>query len=898
MYVLQIWFHFGNRIRTTRHRQSHRSMSSHISMNRRCFVWFAVAAITNGIICVSFSMPISASFTALECFHYVPSIKSPRHGTANCLSHHMRNDWHHRSPIRRYFKDFCRHGQSFVGSIHHKHDMRHAIIRKSDSNTQLHMITPGMEHTLSHFMMSVFGFVNHIPLPFAELGRELSESLDIGSNLSREIEQVPTTTTSIVLSSLGYDLLVFLAASVFVTPFCKVIGITPILGYLVIGAIMGPHGFDVFSNSHADVELGDIGILFLLFSEGLEVSNTRLKKLTNFLPLGFAQISLITGVITAAFLLRVPQFLDQFLPLDSSLIDIHDPVEAVVLAFAGSLSTSAFIFPVLKERGWEEEESGEAATSILLLQDLLVAPLLVLLPFLVGESKTDYTAIGFLTAKAVFGFGAIMYAASFALSKIFNFVARTRSTETFVALCLLVAAGMGALAKQFGLTDTAGAFAAGMLLANTNYRAQIQADILPFKGILLGIFFMDAGSTFDSELVLREFPTILVGALGLMVVKFATLGAATRVPRSFEPNRLSVVDAIRVTMLLSGGGEFAFVVLALSEKLKLISHDLSSILTAIVLLTMGVTPILGQAAEMLSEKFAEYDEANRVANGSSINGSNEEHLYKDSIVVCGYGEIGRSLIRTLDSELDTFKKLRSNLNLEGLNIVAFDTYDSLPESDRRPTEHSLVLYGNGASSEVIRSSGITQPAAIFVAYEDHSRVLAATSRLRAAFRDVPIYARAAIRAEVKALQKAGATEVVVESDEMPRAAPSLLRGVWSGNLNGEYPTDAEQLRVAAAAAAGVSLTQADELLELFASMDQSNRGLVTVSDMEAVLERSTNWIASDDQITELNNWFESTLRDSDPIDEIGFCTLYGRSPDCVKLAFGVKYQENPKTRSI
>jgi Kef-type K+ transport system membrane component KefB len=304
-------------------------------------------------------------------------------------------------------------------------------------------------------------------LPFAELGRQLSQSLDIGSNLSRNVGQIPETTTSLVLESLGYDLLVFLAASVFVTPVCKTLQITPILGYLIVGAVLGPHGLDVFANSKADVELGDFGILFLLFSEGLEVSTPRLQKLANFLPLGLAQISLCTGVLSAALSTRLPQFLttDLGLPMALPLLEVSTPAQILVLAFAGALSTSAFIFPVLKERGWEEQESGEAATSILLLQDLLVAPLLVLLPFLVGSAgeSTDFAAIGFLTLKATIGFGAIMYGASFVLRKLFALVAQTQSTETFVALCLLVAAGMGSVAKEFGLTDTAGAFAAGVV---------------------------------------------------------------------------------------------------------------------------------------------------------------------------------------------------------------------------------------------------------------------------------------------------------------------------------------------------------------------------------------------------------------------------------------------------
>jgi Kef-type K+ transport system membrane component KefB/voltage-gated potassium channel Kch len=767
-------------------------------------------------------------------------------------------------------------------------------------------------------------------IPFAELGKQLSESLDIGNNLSRAVGRIPEYTTSIVLESLGYDLLVFLAASVFVTLICRFINITPILGYLVVGAILGPHGLDVFANSKADVELGDFGILFLLFSEGLDVSKPRLAKLANFLPLGLAQISLVTGVITACFLSGVPEFIGSIVPLNAALIDnIGHPVEAVVLAFAAALSTSAFIFPVLKERQWEDEESGEAATSILLLQDLMVAPVLVLLPYLVGDTKTDYAAIGFLTAKATLGFGTIMYCASFILQKLFTLVAQTQSTETFVALCLLVSAGMGSVAKFLGLTDTAGAFAAGVLLANTNYRAQIQADVLPFKGILLGIFFMDAGSTFDLNLVVSEWPTILVGAAGLLVIKAITLGLATRIPRRFEPNRLKLADGIRVSLLLSGGGEFAFVVLATAEKLTVIPSDLSTILTTIVLITMGATPLLGQAAAALSERFLDFPEESHPSHhrsnllletaATSFNGTPtipvpSPVVAEDAVVVCGYGEIGRSLVQALSVEMSTLKKKISSagtlaatsngnyndndeVDRPSVSIVAFDTAPELVNSVLVPNADTFVFFGNGANAEVIRSSGITHPAAIFVSYEDHSRALSATVRLRTSFPNTPIYARAATRAEVGSLETAGATEVVVESDELPRAAASLVRGVWGGNLAGaEYAADKEQVRLAASLAAGLPLGKVDQLLELFAGMDQDGSGLVSVEELENVLDRSTNWIATDDEIAQFNAWIDGALEDNGPLDAIEFCRLYGRAPYFVKRAFGVSRETQEKTK--
>ena len=442
-------------------------------------------------------------------------------------------------------------------------------------------------------------------LPFADFSRTLFNELDIGSALDINIKSgnlIDEEATGAVLESIGQDLLIFLAASVVVTPVSNALSISPILGYLIVGAFLGPHGLDVFSNSKADIELGDFGILFLLFSEGLEVSTSRLRRLADFLPLGLAQISLCAGTLSLGILLVAPA-LERFLPLDAGLIDISSPAEALVLALAGTLSTSAFVFPVLKERNWEEEQSGQAATSILLLQDLAVAPLLVLMPFVVGQGPTDYTAIGFLTAKATIGFGTVIFVASIVLQKLFDIIATTRSTETFVGLCLLVSVGIGEFAKSLGLTDTAGAFAAGVLLANTNYRAQIQADILPFKGILLGIFFMGAGSSFDTDVVLQEFPTVMTGAFALICFKAATLFLATRVPEWLEPNRLPVADGIRLALLLAGGGEFAFVVLALAEKLGVLPTELGALLTAIVLITMAVTPFLGEVAETASLPF-------------------------------------------------------------------------------------------------------------------------------------------------------------------------------------------------------------------------------------------------------------------------------------------------------
>jgi Kef-type K+ transport system membrane component KefB len=717
-------------------------------------------------------------------------------------------------------------------------------------------------------------------LPFEDMGRQLSQSLDISTAFGQNAESaVPEEATRLVLGSLGGDILIFLAASVLVTTVANALKVTPILGYLIIGAILGPNALNIFSNTQAGVELGDFGILFLLFSEGLEVTTSRLRKLANYLPLGMAQISLTTGCITAALLL-----LGKFMPMDTGLLNINDPIQACILAITCALSTSAFIFPVLKERGWEEEQSGAAATTILLLQDLLVAPLLVLLPYLVSSGPTDFTAIGFLTAKATIGFGSVIFVGSFFLSALFRLVSQTRSSETFVALCLLVSAGMGEIAQTLGLTDTAGAFAAGVLLANTNYRAQIQADILPFKGILLGIFFMDAGSNFDLNLVMREWPTVLIGAAALIVIKALTLAVATKVPRAIEPNRLPTVDAIRISILLAGGGEFAFVVLALADKIGIVSDDLIGLLTAIVLVTMGATPILGDLAETLSEPFASTDETKLVTTSDSET-VEMTFVAEDSVVVLGHSEIGRAVLRVLGDQ----QPARNFTGAQIPNIVAFSRNPDLVDTILTPSPGTIVLYGDGNNPEVIRSSGITEPKAIFVAYQEHARVVSATARLRSAFPDTPIYARAAKRRESRDLQLAGATEIVVECDELARSVPQLMRGAWEGPLEDSDYDTTEAYRVAASAAARLPLIVVDELFELYESLDLCATGLVGRQEIVEMFRKTKKgFVASDQDIKQMERWLRSsTAAHMDPLDKVEFCRLYARAPEFVKGSFGL-----------
>ena len=677
-------------------------------------------------------------------------------------------------------------------------------------------------------------------------------------------ELVRTSNARMALETLGHDLIIFLAASVLVVPVSTFLKVTPVLGFLVLGCTIGPHGLGLFSNTEADIELGDFGILFLLFIEGLNLSPDRLEKLGSFFQLGVSQMLLSISFFFFSILFLGPQlltFFELFIPLDDELLRpiLSSPVTAFCIAAAGALSSSAFALPVLKEKGWEGRADGIAALAVLLLQDLAVAPLLVIIPLLAGSGPQDNFSLGLLVAKATFGFGGVLALGSVVLRQLFEVVASSRSSETFVAATLLVAVGMGAIAEELGLSTTTGAFAAGVLLAGTKFRAAIEADIKPFEGILLGVFFLTAGATLDPALVLREWPTLFTGIVIFILVKAGLLLVAGEVSLGLR----SRADAVRVAVLLSGGGEFAFIIFRIAEELGVLPHELGELLTASVIISMSLTPLLGEAAEALGaviERAEQADEATveaeRLFDAIDTDGSGtlsrtelQQHLLgesssspltltlsltltltrtltgdsssspdflgrinmpfealfnaldtdcddlisrdelrlgyvemcfggarlaalqqsaaeengsvltaSDAYVVCGFGEVGQRVCDELSSVF------------EGSDLIAFDRD---PKRVAVGMQRQVrVIYGDGASETLLKATGIEEPRAIIVSYSQSSRCLDATRRLRDVFPQTPIYVRAASKEEVAPLLEAGATEVVVETNE---AAVRLAR---------------------------------------------------------------------------------------------------------------------------
>eukprot|EP00953_Heterococcus_sp_UTEX-ZZ885_P040970 20930-Heterococcus_DN1.PRE.3 len=359
------------------------------------------------------------------------------------------------------------------------------------------------------------------------------------------------------LASLGADSLIFLAATVAIVPITKKLNVSPVLGFLAAGLALGPSGFKLIRDLRDLNTLGEFGITFLLFEQGLELSLDRLKALSKYaFGLGTLQVLLSTLAFGIFPFVGGVQFLESVFQSPDALVNIERLDEAVVVGAALSLSSSAFVLKILQEKGLLRGRAGQATLGVLLLQDIAVVPLLVLLPIIENQQKdvpagVQASLLALTALKAIGGLAAILVLGRLLLRRVFEAVAGARSTETFVALCLLVAIGVGEMTDAIGLSSTLGAFIAGTLLAETNYRTQVEADIAPFRGLLLGLFFMTTGASVDPGLLLEQWPTVLALLSGLLVIKGS---------------------------ILSGGGEFAFVVLTLAQKLNVLPMTLDKLL--------------------------------------------------------------------------------------------------------------------------------------------------------------------------------------------------------------------------------------------------------------------------------------------------------------------------------
>ncbi|MEM8915754.1 MAG: monovalent cation:proton antiporter-2 (CPA2) family protein, partial [Pseudomonadota bacterium] len=472
--------------------------------------------------------------------------------------------------------------------------------------------------------------------------------------------------------------LIVLAAAVIVALVFQRLKVSPILGYLVAGALIGQHGFGLFEDKEAAVGLGDLGVVFLLFVIGLELSYARLRVIRKRLFfLGAAQVAVTAFVISA-----ICYF---FIGYKGSI--------SVLIGGGLALSSTAMVMQLLVERGEISSRSGRGAFAVLLVQDLAAIPLLALVPIMAdqtGEPGSTVNALMSAGMNAVAAIIGIIFVGRFVLRPVYRIVAETRNSELFVALSLFVVLGVGFLTDQAGLSMTLGAFLAGVVLAETQYRHQIEADIEPFRGLLLALFFISVGLTIDLGGIVGNWLPIIGLTVGLLVLKAAILcGLALMVG-------LPLSSAGHMAILLSQGGEFAFVLFSSAALTGLIPEDAAALLITVVALTMVVTPFLAPLGTYWENRLRDHGSETK-----SLRDPSDSEELVDHVIITGFGRTGQSVAKILRDAKTPFVAIDLNVD-----TVSQGRADNMP-----------VFYGDGGRQPVLESAGIERASTLVIAVD-------------------------------------------------------------------------------------------------------------------------------------------------------------------------------------
>lgn len=514
------------------------------------------------------------------------------------------------------------------------------------------------------------------------------------------------------------DLVILLAAAVAIVAAFRAMKLSPVLGYLVAGAVIGPKGLGVISDLDTTSAIAELGIVFLLFMIGLELSFDRLKAMRKkVFGIGTAQV-LVTGALFSAMAIAMGQSI----------------TAAIVIGGGLALSSTALVLQVLQQQKELASQTGRLSLAILILQDLAVLPLLVLVPALaVGETPIGET-LGMSAIRAVLTLGGIVITGRLLLRPIFRIIAQLDIHELFVAVTLLVVLGLAWLTESVGLSMALGAFLAGLLIAETEFQHQVEADVLPYKSLLMGLFFMTVGMKFDGEFILEHAPVILLGSIALIAMKSSVLYGLLR---SFKYSKRS---SAHTALLLSQGGEFGFILFGLADQLSLLPNPLAKQLLLVITITMAATPLLDMLGAQFEKRWLK-----RVRSNPEQMAQEAEDL-SGHVVIAGYGRMGRLMADFLASEKIPF--------------IALDTNPREVAAGRK--RRHPVYFGNAAQPDLLQMVGIARARALIVTLHDPNAATTLLQMVRLNHRELPVLVRAHDRDHLKELETHGATYAVPE----------------------------------------------------------------------------------------------------------------------------------------
>jgi CPA2 family monovalent cation:H+ antiporter-2 len=516
--------------------------------------------------------------------------------------------------------------------------------------------------------------------------------------------------------------LILLASAVAVVVLFRQLSMPAILGYLLVGAVVGPNALGLVADTEAQRFLGELGVVFLMFSVGLEFSLPQLTAMRrNVLGFGGSQVAAVMALGVAACVAL-------------GLTWRQGLIVGGILA----MSSTAIISKTLSERMQLSSEYGRQVMGVLLFQDLAVIPLLVLIPALALPGDAIAGAITVALIKAGVVLAIVLYVGQRVMRPLFDLVARQRSSELFVIFVLLVTLLLAWITGQAGLSLVLGAFLAGMLISETEYRYQVEDYIKPFRDLLLGLFFVTIGMLLDSRELMAHLAAVLSLFVMILAGKFLVIFVLARLFGITKP------AALRASLTLAPAGEFGFVLLALSQRDNALPEAAAQVVLGATLLSMLVAPLILARTERIVLYFVESEWTERAVALHQL--AVKAMATRGHVIVCGYGRSGQALAHFLEREK--------------LPLIALDAD---PERVREAAAAGeSVVYGDASRREVLIAAALSRASAVVVSFADTHKALAILAHVHELRPELPVIVRTFDDTDVARLKAAGAAEVVAE----------------------------------------------------------------------------------------------------------------------------------------
>ncbi|MGL9757725.1 MAG: monovalent cation:proton antiporter-2 (CPA2) family protein [Wolbachia sp.] len=521
-----------------------------------------------------------------------------------------------------------------------------------------------------------------------------------------------------------FDIIILLSAAVFIVIAFWKMNISPVLGYFVAGAVIGSHGFNLIHSAEAMDNLAEFGVVFLLFIIGLELTFERLIAMRIHV-FGFGSLQVIVTMVAIWCI---------------ALAFGVSTNMAAVIGGGLALSSTAIVLQVLQEKGSQASQVGRLSIAVLLMQDFAVVPLIVLVPLLAGNSKHSLiSSLAGSLVQAAIALVLIFITGRLLLRPLFSVIAKMESNEVFISTTLLIVLGAAFITEQFHLSLALGAFVAGLLVAETEYRHSVEHAVLPFKDLFLGLFFMTVGMSIDTELLLNKLPLITLLSIILIVLKTSIIYILCRF-FGFKS-----APAIQAGLLLSQGGEFAFILFRLADELDVLPSEIAQVLMMVTTVTMAFTPLLSGLGDWIANSFST---EKTILDDEAVE-TDTQDLY-NHVIVAGFGRVGYMVTKMLTAE--------------HLSYVVVDIQSKIVKEGK--SDSFPIYLGDVTRCEILKSVGIERAQALVISIKNEVTMKKVVSLVATNFPHVNIVIRLPDLSNVEVYRDLGVSKIIPETSEI------------------------------------------------------------------------------------------------------------------------------------